>query len=104
MICNGNMQQSGVPHHGAAKYSAMKQCMHNERDVVQLISFSVDEILLLGYMSWSTDFKGLPLKVEIVPCLKHTNSVLFALKKRLMFLAVCTRLCNRDSDSANVFT
>ena len=30
-------------------------------------SFSVDEILLLKYVNLSTNFKGLPLKVEIAP-------------------------------------
>ena len=34
---------------------------------------SVDEIFLPRYANWSTDFRGLPLKVEISLHLKHIN-------------------------------
>ena len=45
-----------------------------------LASLSVDEILLLRYVNWSTNFRGLPLKVETAPsCLKHMNSVFYEL-------------------------
>ena len=44
-----------------------------------LTSFSVDEILLPKYVNWSTNFRGLPFKVEMASfCFKHMNSVLFA--------------------------
>ena len=36
-----------------------------------LTSLSVDEILLLRYVNLSTNFLGLPLKVEMTSCLKH---------------------------------
>ena len=43
-----------------------------------LTLLSVDEILLLRYVNWSTNFRGLPLRVEMVPsCLKHMNSILY---------------------------
>ena len=32
-----------------------------------LISFSVDEILLPGYVNWSTNIRGLPLTVDMAP-------------------------------------
>ena len=45
-----------------------------------LTSLLVDEIFLLGYMNFYTNFRGLPLKVEMAfSCLKHTNSVLFVI-------------------------
>ena len=44
--------------------------------VNMLISLSADEVLLLRYINWSTNFRGLPLKVEMAPCLKHMNFVL----------------------------
>ena len=44
-----------------------------------LTSISVDEILLPRYMNLSTNFKGLPIKVEMVPSsFKQRNPVLFA--------------------------
>ena len=37
-----------------------------------LISLSIDEILLLMYMYWSINFRGLSFDVEMVlSCLKH---------------------------------
>ena len=39
------------------------------------MQISVDVILLPRYMNWSSNFTGLPLKVEMTPCLKHMNSV-----------------------------
>ena len=42
-----------------------------------LTSLSVDEILLLRCVNRSTNFRGLPLKVEMAPHLKHMNYVLF---------------------------
>ena len=37
-----------------------------------LISLSVEEILLLRYVNWSTNFRGSSLKMEMAPfCLKH---------------------------------
>ena len=43
-----------------------------------LTSPSVDEILLLRYANWSTNFRGLPFRVEMAPFyLKHMCSVLF---------------------------
>ena len=44
-----------------------------------LISLSVDEILLPRYLNLSTNFRGLPLRVEKVSSrLKHVYYVLFA--------------------------
>ena len=41
-----------------------------------LTSLSVDEILLLRYMNWGTNFRGLLFKVEMAPsCLNHMNSI-----------------------------
>ena len=38
----------------------------------RLILLSVDDILLLKYVNWSTNSRCLPLKVEMTPsCLKH---------------------------------
>ena len=46
--------------------------------VHMLTSFTVDEILLPKQLNWSTNFRGLPLKLVMVPsCLNHMNSVLF---------------------------
>ena len=40
-----------------------------------LISLSVDEILLPRYVNLSTNFRDLPINVQITPsCLKHWNS------------------------------
>ena len=69
-----------------------------------LMLFSVDEILLPRYVNLSTNFRGLPLRIEIAPsCLKHMYSVLFAFTKRPMPSAACSRLCSRDSAWADVF-
>ena len=44
-----------------------------------LTSLSVEEILLLMYMNWSTNFRVLPLRVEMaLSYLKHMYSVLLA--------------------------
>ena len=41
-----------------------------------LMPFSVDKMLLLRYANFSTNFRGLLFKVEMVPShLKHMNSV-----------------------------
>ena len=43
----------------------------------RLTSLSVDEILLLRYMNFSTNFRDLPLKGEMAPShSKHMHSVL----------------------------
>ena len=48
-----------------------------------LISLSVNEMLLPRYVNWSTNFRGLLLRVEMAPCcLKHMNSGLFAFTQR----------------------
>ena len=47
-----------------------------------LTSLSVDEILLLRYVNCSTNFRGLPLRVERVPfCLKHMKSFYLCLHR-----------------------
>ena len=39
-----------------------------------LTPLSVDKILLLRYVNWSTNFRGLSLKLEMAPsCLKHVG-------------------------------
>ena len=44
-----------------------------------LIPLSADEIFHSRHMNWSTNFRDLPLKVEMAPfCLKYMNSVLSA--------------------------
>ena len=54
-------------------------------DTACLRSLSVDVILLPKYGNWSTNFRALPLKVDIAPPhLKQMNSVLSSLTKRLM--------------------
>ena len=46
---------------------------------------SVDVILLPRYVNRSSNFRGLPLKVDMhLSCLKHMNSVLLAFTQRLM--------------------
>ena len=65
-----------------------------------LTSLSVDEILLPSYVNLSTNFRGLPLKVDMAPShLKHMNSVLSA----FMPPAACSWLCSRNSAWACVF-
>ena len=52
-------------------FHAFAKCM--------LASLSVDEMLLLRYVNLSTNFRGLPLTVEMTSfCLKHIYSVLSA--------------------------
>ena len=63
-----------------------------------LTSFSVAEMLLWRYVNWSSNFRGLPLKVKMVrSCLKHMNCILFGLTKKPLPLASCSRLRNLDS-------
>ena len=38
-----------------------------------LTSLSIDEMLLLRYANWFTNFRGLPLKVEMAPYLECKN-------------------------------
>ena len=38
-----------------------------------LTSLSVDKILLLRCVNWSTNFRSLPVTAEMAPCLKHTD-------------------------------
>ena len=52
-----------------------------------LSSFSVDEMLLPR----DVNFKGFPLRVKIVPRLKHMNSGLFASTFRSIPLAVLNK-------------
>ena len=69
-----------------------------------LTPLSVNEMLLPRYMNWSTNSRGLPLRVEMVPFyLKHMYSVLFAFTSRLMPPTACSRLLRRDSVWAGVF-
>ena len=67
-------------------------------------SLSVDEILLLRYVNYSINFRGLPLTVEMaLSHLKHMNSVLFTFMWRPMLLADCSRLCSRDLARTETF-
>ena len=67
-------------------------------------SFSVDEILLTRFVNLFTNFRGLPLRMDIVPsCLKRMNSVLFEFKRRPIPLAVCSTLWSGHSAWAGVF-
>ena len=67
-----------------------------------LTSLSVDEIFLLKYVNWSTNFRGLPLKMEIaVYGLKHL--VLSTFTYRPMHIAAYFRLNSKDSACADVF-
>ena len=47
-----------------------------------LTTLLVDEILLPRYVNWFINFRGLPLKVEMTPCWKHRNSILFVFTLR----------------------
>ena len=59
-----------------------------------LMSFSVDEMLLLKYINLSTDFREPPLRMEMSPFwVKHIYSVLSALKQRPISPVTCSRLC-----------
>ena len=61
-----------------------------------LKSLSVDEILLMRYVNLTTNFRGLPLRVEMVPsCL--INALCFVFMWRPMPLAVYSGLYCRDS-------
>ena len=42
-----------------------------------LTLFSVDEMLLLRYVNWSTNFRGLPMKVEIAFFLFKMHELFF---------------------------
>ena len=69
-----------------------------------LISFSVDEALLPRYVNLFTNFREPPFSAEMSPSLlKHTYSVLSALRWRSMPLAARSRLCSRDSAWVGVF-
>ena len=64
----------------------------------------VDEILLSRYVNLSTNFRGLPFKVEMVLiCLQHMCFVLFAFTWTLMPPAACFRQYWRDSAWLGVF-
>ena len=57
-------------------------------------SISVDEMFLPRYMNTSTNFRGLPLKMEMALfCWKHMYSVLFAFTWMPMPPAASSRLC-----------
>ena len=63
-----------------------------------LTSLSGDEILLPRYVIWSTNFRGLPLRMKIAHFhLKYMNSVLLAFTKRPMPPAACSKLCHKVS-------
>ena len=68
-----------------------------------LASLSADEILLSRYVNSSTDFSDLLLIIEMVSCLKHMNSVLFAFTWKPTPSAGYSRLCSRDLALAGVF-
>ena len=56
-----------------------------------LTSLSVDEILLLWYMNWSTDFKCLSLKMKMASsCLRILDYFLIASTERLMTPSICS--------------
>ena len=57
-----------------------------------LTSLPVDEILLLRYVNWFANFRGLQLRVEMATsCLKHMNFVLSTLMSSPMLPAFCSR-------------
>ena len=69
-----------------------------------LTSLSVDEILLMRYVNWSTNFRGLPLKVEMAPSsIEHIISVLYSFSWRPMYSTACSRLCSWNSAWVGVF-
>ena len=68
-----------------------------------LISFSVEEILLLRYANRSTHFRCWPFNVEMAPSLKLKNSVLSESTYRSMSVTACSKRCNRDSAWVGVF-
>ena len=68
------------------------------------VDISVDEIFLPRYMNESTNFRCLPLNVEMaLPCFKRIKSVLFAFTLRRIPLAAFSGLCSLDSAWAGVF-
>ena len=70
-----------------------------------LTLLSVDEILLPKYVNFSTDFKGLPLSVEMtLSRSKYMYSVLFGFTWKPMPPVAYSRLCSRNSASAGVFS
>ena len=63
-----------------------------------LMSLSVDKMLLPKYVKLSTNFRGLPFKVEIASSqLIHMYSILFAFTWRPMSPVTQSRLCRRNS-------
>ena len=69
-----------------------------------LMSFSVDQTLLLRQVNLFITFRGPPFSVEMSPLWsKHMYSVLFALAWRPMPLATCSRLWSRVSAWAGEF-
>ena len=65
--------------------------------------FSIYDIAA-RYVNRSTNFRGLPHNVEIIPlCLKDINSVLFACMLKPIPSTVCSMLCSRDSTWAGLF-
>ena len=71
--------------------------------VQKLTLLLVYEILLLRYVNCSTNFRGLPLKVEMAPCLRYIKSVLFAFMLRPMPPAAWYKLCSWDLAWVGVF-
>ena len=62
------------------------------------ISFSVDEMLLPRYVKWSTNFRVLLLRVEMVPFLSVYNAYnLFCVHVEDNIPAACYRICSRGS-------
>ena len=69
--------------------------------ICMLTSSSVNEILLLRYTNWFTNFRGLPFNEEMAPSwLKYMNSVLSEFVLRPMLLAGCF---SHDTAWAGVF-
>ena len=65
-----------------------------------LILLSVDEILLLRYVNWLTNFRGLPLKMEMDPsCLMRLNTDFSVF---LVAKASCSRQCSRNLDRVGI--
>ena len=70
-----------------------------------LTPLSVDEILLLRYVNWSTNFRCLSLRVEMAASyVKLMNSVLFAFMLRLMSPVDRSSLCSWDSPWVGEFS
>ena len=68
-----------------------------------IISFLVDETLLLRHMNLLTYLKRYPLRVEIVPSHLKQMYILFAFTWRPMLPTACARQCSRDLIRAGVF-